>query len=440
MHLLKECGGGTCRCYQARIHGKLHFVKEIKPEFRENPRMRSAFRKENEMGYSLSHHSLPRYVYLDGIFSPEEYVVAEWIEGLTLDRFLEKNPGYFSDKKNLKEFIHQLSDVMDYLHQEGITHRDIKPSNIMITRQGRRVVLLDLGFASSDSHTLTGGYSPDFASPELIRGEEPGVTSDYYSLGKILRYIENSTPGYSLPYGIKRQVEKILAGSESQREKAYQQLRHPTNTRYPVISLLVILAAGIGGIIFWNVFTPVDEKEPPDNSAAAEVASVTMDSIIQTETISEKEKPAKELIIPEITESKEKTPQIKEKEEVSQSNVAQLAAEKNTAEEISENEERVRKEVRRRMLLYFPPIVERIDSLASQEIYTEEWGKKITRQTENALVRSLNIKNYREIGPMLTDDRIGDILYEESRQYLDANFYPKSAPYYRKVEAAKAHR
>ena len=186
LKLIEDKEGATCLCYQMRLHGKLHFVKKIKPEFENDARMRAAFRKENEIGYSLSHPNLPKYVFLDGFLSPEEYVVTEWIEGQPLDSFLKNNPDYFKNKDNLLRFIREISETLDYLHNHGVVHGDLKPSNIMIAANTNNAKVLDLGFAKTDAHTLTGGFSSMYASPEIISGSESNPASDYYTLGKIL--------------------------------------------------------------------------------------------------------------------------------------------------------------------------------------------------------------------------------------------------------------
>ncbi|MCH5248072.1 MAG: protein kinase [Muribaculaceae bacterium] len=209
LKMIEDMEGGTCLCYQMRLHGKLHFVKKIRPEFENNARMRAAFRKENEIGLSLSHSNLPRYVFMEGIFSPEEYVVTEWIDGLTLDRFIENHPLFFSDKRNSERFIYQLTEALDYLHQNGIIHGDMKPSNIMMSRDGERVIILDLGFCHTDSHQLTTGFSKSFSSEAVAEGKKIEKEDDYYSLGKIIEFIIKLSAG-KIDKNIYKLKDKLL--------------------------------------------------------------------------------------------------------------------------------------------------------------------------------------------------------------------------------------
>ena len=195
---LETASGGTCNAYMARLLGKKVFVKEIKSEFADDVRMLMAFRKESEIGFRLDHYHLPKYIYADGILPSEKYIVQEFIDGLSLSDFIKENNAYFRSKQNLKRFVRELADVIDYLHQNGIVHLDIKPENIMITRIGKTLKLVDLGFCASDFYDDTRGYTRSVLAPEgIVEPRKRGVESDYYGIGKILRYIRSHTPGIS---------------------------------------------------------------------------------------------------------------------------------------------------------------------------------------------------------------------------------------------------
>jgi eukaryotic-like serine/threonine-protein kinase len=88
----------------------------------------------------------------------------------------------------LRPLLHQLLDVVSFLHQGGIVHRDIKPSNVLVRPDGR-LVLVDFG-AALHVHAPTQASSivgtPEYMAPELFHGESPSPSSDAYSLGLIL--------------------------------------------------------------------------------------------------------------------------------------------------------------------------------------------------------------------------------------------------------------
>ena len=195
---LVKASGGTCKAYMARLFGKKVFVKEIKPEFADDARMLAAFRKEAEIGFRLDHPHLARYVYVEGVLPHDRYIVQEFIDGLTLSDFIKENHDYFRNKQNLKRFIIELFDVIDYLHRNGIIYLDLKPENIIITRVGHTLKLVDLGFCASDFYDDTRGFTRGELAPEgIVEPRERGVESDYYGIGKILRYIRSHTPGIS---------------------------------------------------------------------------------------------------------------------------------------------------------------------------------------------------------------------------------------------------
>ena len=67
LKLIEDKEGATSLCYQMRLYGKLHFVKKIRPEYENDARMRAAFRKENEIGYSLSEMVIQKYNFFEPI-------------------------------------------------------------------------------------------------------------------------------------------------------------------------------------------------------------------------------------------------------------------------------------------------------------------------------------------------------------------------------------
>ncbi len=95
------------------------------------------------------------------------------------------------DQERMTEALVQLARVLHALHQAGIVHCDLKPSNIMVTAEGR-VVLIDFGIAAAirRAHTNPSGRSgagtPMFMAPEQTRGEPPTVATDWYAFGVIL--------------------------------------------------------------------------------------------------------------------------------------------------------------------------------------------------------------------------------------------------------------
>jgi serine/threonine protein kinase len=117
------------------------------------------------------------------------YLAFEFVEGSDLAVRLESG-----ERPSLREVLRmgrQAAEALDYAHGQGIVHRDIKPSNILLDRAGR-VKVADFGIAKmagqSTELTLVGSVmgSPQYLSPEQIRGEDLDGRSDLFSLGVVL--------------------------------------------------------------------------------------------------------------------------------------------------------------------------------------------------------------------------------------------------------------
>lgn len=188
--------GSTCDAFCVRLHGKLHFLKRLKSEYATNPHYVEALRKEFETVYQLEHTSLPRYISLGN-----DYILMEYIDGVTLTEFLKENPLYFSSTskdghQHLLDFSLQLLQALEYLHSHQILHLDLKPNNILITRIHHDVKLVDFGFCYTDSRPFTTGHTDAFAAPEQLSADFVSFTpsTDLYAFGRILQTIGEVSP------------------------------------------------------------------------------------------------------------------------------------------------------------------------------------------------------------------------------------------------------
>lgn len=125
------------------------------------------------------------------------FISMELVEGKTLAIVLEE--GRTMDASAAVGVAVQVCQALEFAHAQGVVHRDIKPGNIFITGEGK-VKVGDFGIARSmDSATLTQtGYSmgtPQYMSPEQVRGEALDPRSDLFSLGVVLyEMLEGSNP------------------------------------------------------------------------------------------------------------------------------------------------------------------------------------------------------------------------------------------------------
>ncbi len=95
-----ERGGSTCDAYECTVQRRRVFVKCLKPEYRDNPLYRAAFDKEYDLGVSLSHPSLPRYVGFGG-----DYIVMDFIEGDTLADLIKHNDRRLKNRKFVRKLL-----------------------------------------------------------------------------------------------------------------------------------------------------------------------------------------------------------------------------------------------------------------------------------------------------------------------------------------------
>ena len=165
---LLHVGGTTCECYRVKLYGKLHFLKRLKPELRTNPQYVAALQKEFELGYQLEHPHIVRYV-----SKTADGILMDYVDGETLDKFIEHHPDFFKKKENADRIVLQLLDAVGYLHQQQIIHLDLKPSNILVTYNGNNVKIIDFGLSLEDcqSEFKIPGGTKSYAAPELLEGK-----------------------------------------------------------------------------------------------------------------------------------------------------------------------------------------------------------------------------------------------------------------------------
>ena len=151
------------------------------------------FLTERQILATLSHQNIAQLY--DGGQTEEglPYLVMEYIDGIPVDLYCDTNE--LSVDHRIELFI-RICDAVDHAHRNLIVHRDIKPSNILVTRDGVPK-LLDFGIAKpiqrsqlpqDVAKTQFGvrAMTPDYASPEQVRGESITTATDVYSLGVLL--------------------------------------------------------------------------------------------------------------------------------------------------------------------------------------------------------------------------------------------------------------
>lgn len=166
-------------------------IKLLHPRFVETPAMLLRFRSERQILANLEHPNIARL--LDGGVTEGglPYLVMEYLDGLRIDQYCHQHK--LTVKQRLQLFC-TVCAAVESAHKSLVVHRDLKPANILVTNKGEPK-LLDFGIAKlmdSDTGdrtpTRTGDrmMTPEYASPEQVRGQIVTTATDVYALGVLL--------------------------------------------------------------------------------------------------------------------------------------------------------------------------------------------------------------------------------------------------------------
>ena len=200
------------------------------------------FRNERQILASLNHPNIANLY--DGGTTPDglPYFVMEYVEGLRLLQYVDKHQLSVNERL---ELFRKICAAVQYAHQNLIIHRDLKPNNILVTHGGE-VKLLDFGVAKLVNPELTGGsitetranqrvMTPEYASPEQVRGQHVTTATDIYSLGVILYELLTGTKPYKLRDASPEELSRAICDSEP--SKPSEAVRAPTSVaRYGTAS------------------------------------------------------------------------------------------------------------------------------------------------------------------------------------------------------------
>ncbi len=181
--------GGMAVVYKARdnVEDRIVAIKILKDEFTSNEEFVRRFKNESKAIAMLSHPNIVK-VYDVSFGDLIQYIVMEYIDGITLKEFIERQGSL--RWKDAVHFTLQILKGLQHAHDKGIVHRDVKPQNIIVLPDGT-IKVTDFGiarFARSEQRTITDKAigSVHYISPEQARGERTDEKADIYSVGVIL--------------------------------------------------------------------------------------------------------------------------------------------------------------------------------------------------------------------------------------------------------------
>jgi eukaryotic-like serine/threonine-protein kinase len=231
--ILDEVGhGGMGQVYRAvRVDGEFEHqvaVKVVRGGF-DDRLIVERFRHERQILAGLNHPNIARL--LDGGTTSDgvPYLVMELVDGTPIDQYCEAHGLSITERL---ELFRSVCAAVQYAHQRLVIHRDLKPGNILVSRDGTPK-LLDFGIAkivnpaAGPEVTLLNPLTPEYASPEQVRGELISTSSDVYSLGVILYRLVSGHSPYRVTTASPSDWARAISESEPVRPSTIVQQANP---------------------------------------------------------------------------------------------------------------------------------------------------------------------------------------------------------------------
>jgi eukaryotic-like serine/threonine-protein kinase len=226
--------------------GKSVAIKLPHAEMEADPVLFDRFIREAEIGKKLDHPGVVKV--LNDEERSRRYMVLEWVDGRLLRQIMNEQKK-FPPERAIRITL-ALCNALDYIHSQGVVHRDLKPENIMVGPDDR-VTLIDFGIAANaGSRRLTFAKlteamgTPDYISPEQVKGKRGDARSDVYSLGIMFYEMLTGKVPFTGPNPFVIMNERLLNNpipprevnpeiSPQLQEIIYRALERDPNKRYP---------------------------------------------------------------------------------------------------------------------------------------------------------------------------------------------------------------
>ncbi len=214
--------GGMAVVYKAydNIDDRIVAVKILKDEYISNEEFRRRFKNESKYIAVLSHPNIVK-VYDVSFGDRLQYIVMEYIEGITLKEYIQQQ-GVIHPREAVL-FVTQILRALQHAHDKGIVHRDVKPQNIMLLQNGS-IKVTDFGIASfsrSDTRTMSDSAigSVHYISPEQAKGDFTDAKADIYSVGVVMYEMLTGTLPFQSDSAVSVALMQLQNEPDSPRER-----------------------------------------------------------------------------------------------------------------------------------------------------------------------------------------------------------------------------
>ncbi len=184
------------------------------------PAFLERFARERDILANLEHPHIAGFIEAGVDPSGQQFLAMEYVEGRPLTAYCDERG--LSLEARARLFL-QVLDAVQHAHERNVLHRDLKPANILVTAEGH-CVLLDFGVAkildegeakeTALTQVLGRALTPDYASPEQVRGGTVSAPTDVYALGVIFYELVCGARPYRLAGNSRREVEDAIVGAK----------------------------------------------------------------------------------------------------------------------------------------------------------------------------------------------------------------------------------
>jgi eukaryotic-like serine/threonine-protein kinase len=219
--ILKRLGAGSsATVYLAEDEEGMKVAIKVLHNYTPDSQIRQKFEQAHHILAGLNHPNIAKYI--DGGISDDgtPYLIMEYVDGIPADIWVKKKRLGIRDRIQL---FRTICKAVHFAHQNLVVHRDIKPEHVLITRDGD-VKLIDFGIAkllepsipdaALKTHSGLRMMTPEFASPEQVRGEPVTTGSDIYSLGVLLYLLMTGYRPYTFKSGSMLEIERIVCETD----------------------------------------------------------------------------------------------------------------------------------------------------------------------------------------------------------------------------------